>query len=459
MSSDAIKLVWGSRVKILLCDFHRKQAWQRWVTNKDNGVPAAQKKFVLRKLDDIAMAEDEETFNKLVHAFTTETELSALQHLQQYFKTEWLSCKDMWARHDRVLYYGGVNTNNMTESLNNKIKKHYFSRAFNRRVETILRMFEEEIMPDFVDAYEEAQRRAADTTIVWQDPPPPELCTVHRPLPVLQALIKRRAEGHRIAQDRPYLVVGSIMRMHKNDKALREVLMAKTKAGDLEPSTTLEALTASGVTMLDPAWTYEVDMQQGSCTCLDWIRVRMPCKHMFAALSLLGIPFNHLPPCVINTPHLVVDTTNMMMSVPAHTLHRTMDEDLPCSAEGADEDCPDMDAEDAEICALLEGLDQAPQEVCPLRTGSTNKLMGEVHSSFKHLQSLAYGASADVLQVIRRLQTEMEAQLLAGRPRIHDKRPHPSAEDIGVQEFTTKKRRGRPKGPTRSALADYNRAR
>ena len=74
---------------VYLCDFHREQAWERWVAKKDNGV-SSQKEELLSRLRRIARASTEAKYNSAVsdlkHSQIWKTNIK----VQKWFGNTWL---------------------------------------------------------------------------------------------------------------------------------------------------------------------------------------------------------------------------------------------------------------------------------------------------------------------------------------------------------------------------------
>lgn len=51
---------------VFLCDFHREQAWERWVKKSSHGVHQALREHVFKHLRDVANADSTEAFNNAV---------------------------------------------------------------------------------------------------------------------------------------------------------------------------------------------------------------------------------------------------------------------------------------------------------------------------------------------------------------------------------------------------------
>jgi hypothetical protein len=105
---NAIHTAFEGKVAPLLCDFHRLQAWNRWLTRSDNGVGSHRKKFVFKAMIQIADAKTVEEFKALVQAFQDLPDYKSNQRLQHYFKNEWLSCEELWAACYRQVGYSST---------------------------------------------------------------------------------------------------------------------------------------------------------------------------------------------------------------------------------------------------------------------------------------------------------------------------------------------------------------
>ena len=83
--------------KTYLCDFHREQAWARWVKKTENGVSHI-KDQVLSKLRKIAHAGTLKLFNQAVNDLK-KSALWKADHakLKQWFENTWLGIKEVFS--------------------------------------------------------------------------------------------------------------------------------------------------------------------------------------------------------------------------------------------------------------------------------------------------------------------------------------------------------------------------
>jgi DNA polymerase I-like protein with 3'-5' exonuclease and polymerase domains len=135
-------------VKPLLCDFHRLQAWNRWIKKGENGVPTSKQKVVYKALKQIGDAETSAQFDDLVEAFLLTPESQAQdKKLEHYFKTYWLSCAELWAKCYRQAYHGDINTNNYMESMNRVFKHKWLNGRPDQRLDSLLHVYVHQIVP------------------------------------------------------------------------------------------------------------------------------------------------------------------------------------------------------------------------------------------------------------------------------------------------------------------------
>ena len=71
-----------------LCDFHREQAWDRWLSSKDNDIAQA-KDVILSKLRAMARAPTEDAFDKALAEFCASPEYKMSLNLRTWFTNKW----------------------------------------------------------------------------------------------------------------------------------------------------------------------------------------------------------------------------------------------------------------------------------------------------------------------------------------------------------------------------------
>ena len=73
--------------------------------------------------------------------------------LQAYLQNEWLNCTESWAKHCRLTYHGGIDTNNHMEAMNRALKTKWFKHRPDLRMDSLLEMWVEEVLPHYAIEY------------------------------------------------------------------------------------------------------------------------------------------------------------------------------------------------------------------------------------------------------------------------------------------------------------------
>lgn len=73
-----------------LCDFHREQAWVRWVNKGKNGVTKEQKDKLLTRLRALAKAPNEEEFQTILTNLESDELWKTNKLLQDWMNKTWL---------------------------------------------------------------------------------------------------------------------------------------------------------------------------------------------------------------------------------------------------------------------------------------------------------------------------------------------------------------------------------
>lgn len=116
-----------------LCDFHKEQSWDRWLSNKDHGV-YMEKKKILEMFRKISHAENKIGFENALLELDNSDVWKKYLKLQEYFKKTWEPVMKKWVWFFRSTEFIGANinnnikTNNGIESLNGELKNYYLSK-------------------------------------------------------------------------------------------------------------------------------------------------------------------------------------------------------------------------------------------------------------------------------------------------------------------------------------------
>ncbi|KAL3186192.1 hypothetical protein MRX96_027924 [Rhipicephalus microplus] len=120
--------------EVMLCNFHREQAWERWVKKKENDVPPDQKDALLGLFRKIANSSSREEFDEAYKCLKNSV-FWRNDKVASYFETQWMPAAKMWVQpaakmwvqYHRMKFGVVVTTNNGTETQNRILKEHYLS--------------------------------------------------------------------------------------------------------------------------------------------------------------------------------------------------------------------------------------------------------------------------------------------------------------------------------------------
>jgi hypothetical protein len=106
---NAVRAVWPN-AQLLLCAFHRCQAWWRWLkTIKKSGIVSEEgQKVVMASLVAIAEADTSEQLDDRLTAFTQSTHYRTNRALRDYWQREWAWCMQDWVALHRQVWCGMV---------------------------------------------------------------------------------------------------------------------------------------------------------------------------------------------------------------------------------------------------------------------------------------------------------------------------------------------------------------
>ena len=136
-------------VAVYICDFHREQAWQRWVKAGKNGLTVGEQKMFLELMQAIARARSETSYKKAVESLRKSTLYLGNPKVQEYCEKVWLDCSDRWAHAFRVQQAVNiVNTNNGIEAQNKLFKYSYLPGSLDKSVFGIVVMIVKSFIPD-----------------------------------------------------------------------------------------------------------------------------------------------------------------------------------------------------------------------------------------------------------------------------------------------------------------------
>ncbi|XP_073678281.1 uncharacterized protein [Garra rufa] len=237
--------------KVLLCDFHREKAWVEWTRKKDNGCHEE----VLPLLRSIADSPTEEEFACRLFLLQQSKAWQENEKLRRWFSNKWLPQTKRWVRvfrgeSLRVAIY----TNNGVERQNETLKHTYLEGYKNCSLSEMLTVIVTGFLPRTYQKYIELNVKCSSGYRKYSERLPLFL------------------------RDRPRVVVDHIMDRHLQAMSYQreDVIMHGDGAFSVKSQTAdyYKIYFGSHTTM-------------PSCTCEDWQRNLLPCKHFCAVFSMV----------------------------------------------------------------------------------------------------------------------------------------------------------------------------
>ena len=79
--------------RVLICDFHREQAWERWTKKQENNV-GSHRDAILLLMRSVAKADDVEAYKEAMSNLTSHECWQSNSKLRKYFTNIWLAEKE-----------------------------------------------------------------------------------------------------------------------------------------------------------------------------------------------------------------------------------------------------------------------------------------------------------------------------------------------------------------------------
>ncbi|CAN7979762.1 unnamed protein product [Ixodes pacificus] len=130
---------------VMLCNFHREEAWERWVKRKENDVPPDQKDELLNLFRRVASSNSTDELDEAYGCLKASI-FWKNPKVVSYFETQWMSVAEMWVQFYRMKFGVVVTTNNGTETQNRLLKEHYLrwsrgKRSLSSLITTVVKQF------------------------------------------------------------------------------------------------------------------------------------------------------------------------------------------------------------------------------------------------------------------------------------------------------------------------------
>ncbi|KZV78403.1 hypothetical protein EXIGLDRAFT_783879 [Exidia glandulosa HHB12029] len=146
---------------ILYCYWHLLNLFRAWEKNVKSKVKlgrmaskedtAETLRDAMKSLYGLMEAASEAEFDARVDEFTAEW--GDQKAFVLYVQTEWLTCKERWVKAWRAHAHYAIDTNNFIESWHSNLKRNYLKLMRRRRLDFIIRVLTQEVVPDFMRAH------------------------------------------------------------------------------------------------------------------------------------------------------------------------------------------------------------------------------------------------------------------------------------------------------------------
>ena len=272
-------------VRSYLCDFHREQAWLRWCKDKKHGLEDDTAAILLDHLRKLAYAptcrEGNEAFDKYYRE--AEAKLQQLPLWQQnrnvrgWFTAKWLSCPERWARaFTSQKYQRNIFTNNGVEAQNKTLKYSFLPRG-KVSLTSLLAILVEEFVPEQKKKYLIPTVSQGSGFRKYNDFVPHFLH--NRPHTVIKHCLARRLQARSFNPD---------------DITINDEGVFHVKSSDQDGH-------------------YVVDYGTPKCTCSDYLKYGIPCKHFLAVFRHIDRwGWNALPAAYRSSPVLTLNCATII---------------------------------------------------------------------------------------------------------------------------------------------------
>ena len=238
-------------IHVYICEFHREQAWTRWVRKGENGLKPIEQQQLLLCLRNIAKSQNVADLKHFKEQLEGSDFWKKKANLREYVTTQWLKCEHRWVKCFRnPLVDRCVSTNNGVEALNKILKHNYLKFYCDRSASGLISMLLNNFLPERYKKYVKINHKMTDQYSKYTKFTP------------------------RYLQDRPMKFV---KHMEAGDTKGKIIPMS-----DIKFITSRKFLVKS---QLDSKQAYEIDLEVPKCSCHDFFRTNWPCKHMHAIFN------------------------------------------------------------------------------------------------------------------------------------------------------------------------------
>ncbi|CAC5422337.1 unnamed protein product [Mytilus coruscus] len=241
---------------VYLCDFHRVQAWNRWLKASCHKISQSQKDPLMQLMKAIADSDSKDQLDENINELKDNPEWKTNDYLEQWFETKYLKVKERWV-------------------------KLFREEHFNAKTETVSQLVHiivNKYLPESLQRYLKENTKCSSQIKAYNTDIPSFLC------------------------DRPSNFVQHVMLRWIEASKMTEII------DQVDPCGIFFVGSASNKEMM-----YEVKFDCGNgtpkCQCPDWKRYHLPCKHMLFVIQSEDNEWtwNHFPEDYRNSPFYTLD--------------------------------------------------------------------------------------------------------------------------------------------------------
>ena len=258
------------------CDFHRKQAWNRWVRSSKNNLNYKEQQVLTDLLQRVAYARRMSSYNVALVELRESSVYKTKKNVQDYVENIWVSCAERWAQAFRKQQAVNiVNTDHGVEAQNKHFKYDYLPRSVDKSAYGIAMLLVESFIPDSYQQYKDANFKRSRSYRAYNDDIPESL---------------RNRQSH------------FIKNCMKSRFAAGEFRQSDIHCIDLDKGTFTVRSSRDSMVI------YSVQLQTPSCTCEAWRKTNFPCKHFYAVFNIFDEwKFCRLPDSYRNNVFITLD--------------------------------------------------------------------------------------------------------------------------------------------------------
>ncbi|VDI37852.1 Hypothetical predicted protein, partial [Mytilus galloprovincialis] len=260
-----------------LCQFHVEQAWLRWTRKKKNNLTDCEAEQLISMMRNVSIARNEEDYEKSVKNLKESDVYRNHENVRIYLENFWLSIPERWCRAFLEIGFNSkVRTNNGVESLNGSLKNFYTKLTGTGSVTSLVEILVKDFVPDQISTYRRLNYQYSS-----------QYRQYNQHIPVFLHNLPRNVVSHCLTR---FAYAANFSGEHI-DELSTGLLLVKSE--------TEESLY------------YTVDLGSPenllSCSCDDFLKSFLPCKHIFAVLRHTHYCWDDISCRYLESPYLQLD--------------------------------------------------------------------------------------------------------------------------------------------------------